>query len=319
VEALRARDPPAVSDNAPMRRPGSATPTFATGWVADRLGISTATLRTWHSRYGLAPTARTTGGHRRYSEVDLARLEAMHRLIDSGVPAAEAARLSHADSPGRPGRRATGPRRRGRRDVAPGAVRGQRAAVRRAAMALDGAGLDAVLADALRAHGVVRTWTAILVPVLQVVGEGFATDAGCIAAEHVLTERTQAALAAAARRYARVVVDPPILLAAVEGDQHVLPLHALAAALAESRRSSVLLGSVPPASLAAAVATVAPAGVFVWAQLATDDVDAPLAAAGPRAVVGGRGWARRAPPAHAVPVGTLADAVDALLGGSPPP
>lgn len=56
------------------------------------LGIATATLRSWDRRYGITPSAHTKGGHRRYSPQDMARLQAMGRLVRAGVPPAEAAR-----------------------------------------------------------------------------------------------------------------------------------------------------------------------------------------------------------------------------------
>jgi hypothetical protein len=60
---------------------------------------------------------------------------------------------------------------------------------------------------------------------------------------------------------------PPILIAAPDEEQHVLPLHALAAALAELNRPSVLLGaSVPSAALVAAAARIAPPVIFLWSH-----------------------------------------------------
>jgi len=62
--------------------------------VARRLGVAPATLRTWDRRYGLGPTLHNAGAHRRYSRSDIARLEAMRRLVLDGVPPADAARLA---------------------------------------------------------------------------------------------------------------------------------------------------------------------------------------------------------------------------------
>jgi hypothetical protein len=95
----------------------------------------------------------------------------------------------------------------------------------------------------------------------------------------------------------------PILIAAPDGEQHVLPLHALAAGLAELNRPSVLLGaSVPAAALVAAAARVAPAVIFLWSH---DPATAPrvdltgaptgTSRTGPALVLGGPGWPRRLP------------------------
>ncbi|MEV7005908.1 MerR family transcriptional regulator [Streptosporangium sp. NPDC051022] len=67
-------------------------PGYGIGAVARRLGVPAPTLRTWNLRYGIGPSRRSPGGHRRYDTDDLHRLEEMNRLIRSGVPAADAAR-----------------------------------------------------------------------------------------------------------------------------------------------------------------------------------------------------------------------------------
>ncbi len=61
------------------------------GAVAERLGVSTSTLRSWERRYGLGPTHRTGGNHRRYGPVDLQRVQLMARLTAAGIPAQAAA------------------------------------------------------------------------------------------------------------------------------------------------------------------------------------------------------------------------------------
>ncbi len=74
----------------------SASPGFGVGAVARRLGVAASTLRTWDRRYGIGPSRRSEGHHRRYDAVDVARLEMMHRLILNGLPPAEAARTALA-------------------------------------------------------------------------------------------------------------------------------------------------------------------------------------------------------------------------------
>lgn len=60
--------------------------------VAEDLGVATSTLRTWERRYGLGPSARTVGSHRRYTALDVARLKHMRQLIDQGISPCDAAR-----------------------------------------------------------------------------------------------------------------------------------------------------------------------------------------------------------------------------------
>ena len=65
--------------------------------MARQLGVAPATLRTWARRYGLGPDEHTSGAHRRYSVVDVARLRHMRRLTQEGVAPADAARLALAE------------------------------------------------------------------------------------------------------------------------------------------------------------------------------------------------------------------------------
>jgi DNA-binding transcriptional MerR regulator len=75
---------------------------FRVSEAARQLGVSTSTLRSWELRYGLTPSVRSTGAHRRYSPADIHRLQAMQRLVSQGVPTADAARtVGHAhEEPG---------------------------------------------------------------------------------------------------------------------------------------------------------------------------------------------------------------------------
>jgi DNA-binding transcriptional MerR regulator len=76
----------------PARQAGSGDVVFRVSEAARQLGVSTSTLRSWELRYGLTPSVRSTGAHRRYSPADIHRLQAMQRLVSQGVPTAEAAR-----------------------------------------------------------------------------------------------------------------------------------------------------------------------------------------------------------------------------------
>jgi DNA-binding transcriptional MerR regulator len=68
--------------------------TWGVGAVSSRLSITASTLRTWERRYGVGPSFRTQGGHRRYTELDIDRVELMRRLVARGVSAQDAARVA---------------------------------------------------------------------------------------------------------------------------------------------------------------------------------------------------------------------------------
>ncbi|GAA1714821.1 hypothetical protein GCM10009809_08750 [Isoptericola hypogeus] len=72
----------------------ASSPGLAVAAVARRLGVAPATLRTWDRRYGLGPSARTAGSHRRYTPEDVARLLVMRRLTLEGVAPVDAAQAA---------------------------------------------------------------------------------------------------------------------------------------------------------------------------------------------------------------------------------
>lgn len=60
--------------------------------VAERLGVATSTLRTWERRYGIGPSKREPGKRRRYGPEEVEMLEAVVRLVRSGVSPSDAAK-----------------------------------------------------------------------------------------------------------------------------------------------------------------------------------------------------------------------------------
>jgi DNA-binding transcriptional MerR regulator len=76
------RSAPAAS--AATHRAGTAR-LFRSGQVVRILGISRRQLQYWAETDLVSPTARTEGGHRRYTFGDLVALRAAKQLIDAGV------------------------------------------------------------------------------------------------------------------------------------------------------------------------------------------------------------------------------------------
>lgn len=269
---------------------------WGVGAVSRRVGIAAATLRTWDRRYGLGPSIRTGGGHRRYSELDVARVARMSRLIDEGVPSAQAARVALGSAAG-PGELPDGDAGRageGRAYAEDGAAAAVTAMVH-AARELDGHTLTQLIAQVLERRGVVRGWTDVLAPFLVSVGTEWATGTLGIESEHVATECVADELRPWARQWAAVPARPRVLLASAGEEQHTLPLSVLAAALVERGVRSQLLGAgTPHPSLAAAVRKLRPAVVFLWSSRPeTGRLHPPDTFAGTDALLllGGPGWA----------------------------
>ncbi len=83
---------PRTGHPGPAGGQGDGPVVFRVSEAARQLGVSSSTLRSWELRYGLVPSVRSAGAHRRYSPSDIHRLKAMQRLVSQGVPTAEAAR-----------------------------------------------------------------------------------------------------------------------------------------------------------------------------------------------------------------------------------
>lgn len=282
---------------------------LSAGEAARRIGVAITTIRTWDRRYGLGPSHRDPGRHRRYSDHDMARLELMRRLTTDGVAPAEAARIAKAarKSAGDGFSAATV---RTPVPSAPATARG----LRRAALALDPANVDRVL-DLALAAGVPEAWTTVIAPALRDLGAHYATAGRYIAAEHLLSRAVSAALARVPRPQTR----PQILLACAPAEQHSLPLEALAAALAEHGAASRMLGArVPTRALLDALARTGPAAVLIWSHAPTTAGYRQLAAvAGTRprpAVVaaGGPGWAAESLPDGILRLTTFSQALDVM-------
>lgn len=285
--------------------PGDALPGLTVAAAARRLGVAPATLRTWDRRYGLAPSTRSVGSHRRYTVVDMARLELMARLIQSGVSSADAARVARNSDP-EPDQiqeldaqlRASAPttpeiagplapdgsgqqsstadaapapragRAGGGRVIATPGGSAQARGLARAAMAMDSPACTRLALESIDRRGVVWTWNNLLRPVLFGVGEYWESNERGIEIEHLLCESVLTAFAAVTVRLRRPMNARPVVLACTPEEMHSLPLVALAAALTEVRIGSRVLGMrVPEAALLDTVERLGPSVVVLWSQL----------------------------------------------------
>jgi transposase-like protein len=126
--------------------------------VAARLGVAPSTLRTWDRRYGLGPSGRSAGSHRRYTPEDVARLETMRRLTLAGAAPSDAARVA---APGVPLATLAAPPER----TVPVLVDD----LTLAAAAVEGAEtrLRGLLAAAVGARGLVEMWDDVARPAFR--------------------------------------------------------------------------------------------------------------------------------------------------------
>ncbi len=261
--------PTSVTDLAPA-------PGYPVGVVASRLGVPTATLRSWSQRYGLGPDGHLRGKHRLYSEADIAVLTQMIQLVQSGVPPASAAaslrpefqrdEVACADD-----------------DAADLAAHAQR---------LDTVAMSDLLDRSLRQRGVVATWNKVCRPAFASIVARQVTGS-CIDEEHALSWVVSGSLRQAVRRNG-AAQDAQIVLACTPGEHHLLSLEALAAVLAEESTAVRMLGSdVPVSALHDALDRTRPAALVLWSHTAAtaefDAIEVGLRFAG-HVYVAGPGW-----------------------------
>ena len=287
VDAVNGRDGP--------RAGGSWTP----GKVAELLGVSPVTLRTWAARYGVGPTLRDDGRHRRYSDADVRRLQYMQRLIDRGMRAREAAAAAFS-----------------RVDDAVREVDVDRhiEELERAAEDLEFTSLAALLDETLDALGPAAAWTEVLVPVLRHLGGRWLRGDVCFESEWALTGEISLALQRYSAGFANTPPGRAVLLACCPEERHSLPMEVLRAAMVEVGIPAVYLGQMVPAETTAAIASkLDPVVLFLW-SMSADTADDLLVQRlrrhhGCDVAVAGPGWAN--PAAREVPwVNDLAAALD---------
>lgn len=331
----------------PAGAAGAAEPVHGvtTGAVARRLGVAPTTLRSWDRRYGIGPAAREDGRHRRWTSGDIAVLQEMCRLTASGVPPAEAARAARAGTVPAASPAPTAPaaapeaapaaavpaRQPGSGNGLPlGDVRQECRGLGRAAVRLDSPTMDEMLGSLIGEYGLVTTWEEVMVPTLHAVGRKWETSGDqYVEVEHLLSWHVSTALrrvGIGARPGPRASA-PPILLACVPGEQHTLPLEALAAGLAELGLPARMFGAaVPPEALDQAVRRTGPVAVVLWAQarstahhaLARHVADTAWGVKGARArttvLLAGPGWAGPVPAPGMLRPGGLREALGLLRG-----
>lgn len=279
---------------------GQASHSDAAGYtvraVADRLGIPTATLRSWNRRYSIGPPQSRPGQHRLYSTADIAALERMLALIRAGAsPAGAAAAVARA---------------------LPTPELGEWEPLLHAAFALDMRTTSALLTAHLQAFGVVDTWDSLCRPAFAAIVTRQLGGESCIDVEHLLSWSITAAL----HRHTPAPTSANnhvAVLACTGGETHALPLEALRAGLAEHGAGVLMLGAdVPTDAITSALTRDdrRPDAVL-WSQQESTALTSAIRAchaAGSRVLVGGPGWDAVILPEFAHHLGGLGEAIDRI-------
>ncbi|WP_194820000.1 MerR family transcriptional regulator [Nocardia sp. XZ_19_385] len=274
-------------------KPTSEHAGYSVRVVAERLGIPTATLRSWNQRYRIGPPQERPGRHRLYTEADIAVLTRMVDLIKAGATAAGAAATARG----------------------PALPLGDKAALLTAAFALESWSVCALLEAHLRDYGVVDTWDRLCRPAFADIVDRQLGGEGCVDVEHLLSWCIIATL----HRAAPPPGTPPrpLVLACTSGETHSLPVEVLRAALAERGVGAHMLGpDVPTAALRDTLARLpSPATVLLWSQQEATALTSALRVcsdAGATVYVGGPGWDTLILPGEVTRIDSLSAAVEQL-------
>ena len=268
---------------------------WSVGAVAERLDLTPSTLRTWDRRYGIGPSQRTDGGHRRYDEIDIQRVRLMAQLTGRGVPASTAARVATSiDAPALASALGPGP---GTALAAQHAAESTIEAIVSSAAELDADGLVRLYHRVTRESDLVSAWTAVLAPALRRIGERWDDGSIGVDSEHLASELLVNELRALTQsNRARIAGQRRVVLASADEEQHYLPLVAIEAELSLQGIGCVFLGArVPVQALLDLLVRTTPPVVFLWASIRrpmTDPLWKTLVATErpTTLVIGGPGW-----------------------------
>jgi MerR family transcriptional regulator, light-induced transcriptional regulator len=221
------------------------------GELSRRTGVGVDTLRAWERRYGLLHPERSPGGFRLYRPGDEARVRSMKSLIDSGVSAAQAARIASSE-----GRRVDGPGR----EVDDSATRLWAVLER-----FEEVDANAILDDALARFTIDAVIRRIILPLLQEIGNGWEAGQISVAQEHFAAGVLRGRMLALGRNWG-AGRGPLAVLACPPGEQHDLGLIAFGLVLRERGWRITFLGSdTPIETIVDAAAKLEPAAVVLAA------------------------------------------------------
>jgi len=212
------------------------TPSLNIAALTKRTGVPPDTIRKWEQRYGVLRPERTSGGQRRYSEVDVARVEWLKARLEEGYRIGEAAALLGdgvlvATSPSE-----------------------LRRAFAEAASASDVSALTTVVDQTLALGPIDEAFEEVLAPALVEIGESWERGELTVAQEHLASSTVRAGLQRLLAD-ARASVRGVVVLACAPGERHEIGLLMLAVLLRADGWQVAYLGPDTPIDDAVSLAS----------------------------------------------------------------
>lgn len=227
--------------------------------VAQRTGLTTATLRAWERRYAVVHPHRSEGGQRLYSDQDVERLLRLRLLSEAGRPIGLVSGLADNEAEAllqedRERRAPAAPRPEAAPTLPGGRAAGRmvEAAFRRV-VALDGEGLEAALRRSAVTLGAYPFLEEVVGPLLHRVGAAWAAGELGPAQEHLCTGITERILSWLTEPASADADGPRVVVATFPGERHALGARLVAAAAAlEGWRVTHLGADLPVGEVAGA-------------------------------------------------------------------
>jgi methanogenic corrinoid protein MtbC1 len=257
------------------------TPTLNMAALTRRTGVPPDTIRKWEQRYGVLRPARTPGGQRRYTDIDVARVEWLKARIAEGFRIGEAAELLGAAA------------------VAPADRDDLRRAIVGGTRASDLDAVNAAVEQSLVVLAPEVAFADVLGPALVEIGDLWAHGDVSVAQEHLASGAVRAALLrllADRRGNVRGVA----VLACAPGERHEIGLLMLAVLLRARGWQVAYLGPDTPAEDAVSLARQLRASAILFSVTRVEPAETLEAALpgldvpdGVRVLVGGRATRQR--------------------------
>jgi DNA-binding transcriptional MerR regulator len=238
--------------------------TYPLGAVSRLTGLTPDTLRAWERRYGVVLPLRTPGGTRRYRASDLDRLRLVKAAVDAGHRIGDVAKLGRDELV----RITAGPSAAS--PEVPDAVEAIVDALKR----LDAEASERLIALQLAALGPDRFARHVAAPLLERIGDGWASGELCVASEHLASSVLRSLLGASLRPGGSSATGAPIVFGTLPGERHELGL-LIAALMASGAGGRVIyLGPDLPVSEWVGAVERARAGAVAVSLVAQADDDA---------------------------------------------
>ncbi|GGU17602.1 MerR family transcriptional regulator [Nocardioides albus] len=212
--------------------------------AAQRVGITTATLRAWERRYGVITPHRSESGYRLYGDHDVAVLLSMKHLVDQGwsvgLAAAEALRLDR-DHPVQDKSLGTPDDGRATNPIPDLAGR-----LTAAASALDTTDLAGTLNQVFALGSFETVMTDHVFPALENLGDAWADGQVSVAGEHLASNAVMRRLAVAYEAASAHGHGPRVALGLAPHTRHEIGLLAFAVAARRRGMDTDYLGADLP-------------------------------------------------------------------------